>query len=130
MLNEVCGCVRRSPVLDWIGELFCYVGILKGVYVVVDVEVFGNGEGEDLLLDGGEGLAHTVDGCVEFDFEHEFADVEGLDAGNWGAVGTKHTVAKDSTETVTHVGGKVVEQAVVAVTEVDVDEAAEGGILE
>ena len=102
---------------------------LERVHIVVDVEVFGGGEGKDLLLEGEEGLAHLVGGCVEFEFEHEFADVEGLDAGNGWAVGTEDAVAEDGAEAVAHFGGKMVKQVVVLVAQVDVDEATERRIV-
>ena len=102
---------------------------LQGVNIVVYVEVFGDGDGEHLLLDGEEGLAHSADRGLWFHLEHEFADVKGLDARHRWTVGTEYPMTENSTEAFAHVGSEVVEQPVIAVTQIDVDETVEGGIV-
>lgn len=103
---------------------------LKRVNIIVDVEIFCNRKGLHLLLDGEEGLAYLVDGCLGLYFEHEFADVEGLDAGNRGTVGTEDSVAEDGAEAVAHICCQMVEQLVVAMAEINIDEAVERWVVE
>ena len=103
---------------------------LKRVNIIVDVEIFGDREGLHLLLDGEEGLAYLVDGCLGLYFEHEFADVEGLDAGNRGTVGAEDSVAEDGAETIAHICCQMVEQLVVAMAKINIDEAVERWIVE
>ena len=83
-----------------------------------------------MLLYVEEGLAHLVDGCVEFEFEHYFAYVEGMGASDGRCVGAEDAVGEGGAEAVGEVGGEVVEQVAVAVTQVDVDEAREGWVVE
>ena len=70
------------------------------------------------------------DGGLMLYLEHDFADVERVHPCDGRAFGTQHPVAEDCSESFAHVVGEVVEQLVVAVAQVDVDESAEGRIVE
>ena len=85
---------------------------------------------EYLCLECEEPLADGGHGGGELDLEDELADVHQLYAAHGGRVGTEDALAEDLSHQGGHVGGKALHDALVAVLQVDEDDAAEGWVAE